>query len=245
MDIQNWLNWAAAGDAEAMLEVVNQYIAAENWDEAICWADRAAETGDADALYKAAILHHLRMEDAANSGDWPAVRADSRAAQKHAGTLSRMMAKGSLDVSAGLRAVIRDTIRDALYGEALAFFQMDADYGKAADMLRPMDTTRERLLYGLCLFEMNCHHEAIRQLRSAVEDGAYSMQPGQTAEQRVWSRAVFVLSIMERMEADNCRRAAAVLQQGIRKVHSDEMARPLKAELNRYHQTAQGKWLFE
>lgn len=245
MDIREWIMNARNGDVEAMREMIDWYIAAEEWEEAISWADQAAETGDVNGLYKAAILHHQRMSSGANQSAWSEVRGDSRAVQKYAGMLSAMNGDGRLALNRGLQEVLREILCDALYCEALALYYEDADHEKAMERVKASDSTRERLLCGICLFELNGHREAIRKLRSAVNDSAYAIPETEIAEQRVWVRAVFVLSIMERMEMDSCERAVAALQQGIRKLPCEEIAKPLKAEMNRYRQTEFGNWKYE
>lgn len=95
MDINEIIQKANSGDVDAMMDLVSYYAEQQEWNEATDWADKAADAGNVNGMYKAVNLHSMRMHSLVALGMLSGLMPDdARAVQKNAAVLIGACRKG-------------------------------------------------------------------------------------------------------------------------------------------------------
>lgn len=246
MNTNEIIQKANSGDVDSMMELVSFYTEQKEWNEAIDWADKAAEAGNVNGMYKAANLHSLRMSSLLSGGMpfWGVMKEDAQAIQKNAGVLLSACRNGHIDLNEDTYSHLLSLFKEALYCEAVTWYSDDTnDYERAVHLIKDIDSTREQTLLGLCQFELSQHSEAIRILTTVYNDTAYVSAKKVPAEEAIYSTAMFALSVMTRMNGD-LDKAVLILNRGIDGVTDIDMKTPLQKELGRYQKKMFGGWKF-
>ena len=236
------LNSANSGDVDAMLQLANGYLERREINEAIKWADKAAEAGNVNGMYKAANLHSIRMTASKEMAMWGLVYEDCKAVQNNSGILIQMVRNGKLDIEKDIYSSLVELFRDGLYCEALYWYLGEKqDARKASALLMDLNETRESILCAQCLFDQHEHDAAYKKLRMAAKDAAYANMD--RVDQAVYSLGMMTLAGMER-ENGEYELAMAILQQAIGKLNEDEFIQPLRNELGKYRKKLFGGWKY-
>ncbi len=246
MNLEELITKANNGDVESMIELTMYYADKNEWNDAIDWADKAAETGDVNGMYKAAALHNLRMSSLLGAGVpfWTTMKEDAQAIQKNAAVLIGACRNGTIELEEKIYSTLLRELKDALYCEAVICYCDDSnDYERAIHLLKNVDSTREQTLCGLCYFELSRHDDAMRVLDSVYHDDTYLSESKYPCEQIVFSTAMFAFSVMTRMNG-NLDKAVLILNHGIQGLENDDAKEQLRKELGRYQKKTFGGWKF-
>ena len=236
---------AQAGDAQAMLALVDVLREEGDLIGAIRWADAAASASPTGML-KAAQLHHFRLVRSLEAGEgyWDLMREDIRKCRKNAADLVMMSRKGSVTLAPGSSDYLIGLIRDCLYGDALiCYVDGSHDLDRITSILKDISYAREQLLYALALSDRQEHDRAFSLMGGVWEDTAYVRAEKWPAEEYVFAVAMFRYAAQHRVKG-NLYTAVSVLNRCVGLVRNPEMNAWLQAELNRYSQTTYGRWQY-
>lgn len=116
MTKEELINKANNGDVAAMMQLINSYADDGDWNEATDWADKAAETGDVNAMYKPVNLHGMRMHALIAMGMLSGLMPDdARAVQKNAAVLLGASKQGLINLNDEINSNLLSSLRDAIY----------------------------------------------------------------------------------------------------------------------------------
>ena len=247
MNIDEKIREANNGDTDAMIELVNHYAEALEWNEAIDWADKAAGAGNSNGMYKAACLHSLRMTSLLNGGMpfWSTMKEDAKAVQENAAVLLGSCREGYLTLEDKMYSYLLELLKDGIYCEAVTCYcdETHADHAQAVHLLRNVETAREQALCGVCLFDLERYDEADNALTGVFMDASYVSESKAPAEQIIYAAAMHSLSIMTRVNG-NLERSVAALGKGIDGVTDEDLKASLGKELGRYKKKMFGGWKY-
>lgn len=247
MDLEDIIEKAKIGDIESIIQLAEYYVDRQEWNEAIDWADKAAELNNTNGMYKSATLHNLRMISILKGGMpfWGLMLEDAKAIQKNAGILLAACQKGLIKLENNQYSYLLNLFKDALYCEAITFYfdENNINYARVIHLLKESDSPRDQLLYGVCCHETNQHKEAFRVLNRIYADTAYIESSKAPIEQAIFSIAILILSEMTRTLGDMAK-AVSILQQGINGLSDKDLKNRLKNELEKYRLTVFGKWKY-
>ena len=236
---------AEAGDVQAMLELVELLKKERDWNGAIDWADKAAQN-NAKGMMEAAELHHLRLTSCLQGGApfWGLLKEDARATQENAAVLIGLSREGKLNMPPEIYSHMIGLLRDGMYSEALiCYVDGTDDYDRIIHLLRGVDTTREKALYALALFEKKEYDEPFRALGEVYRDEAYLRADKRPAEEHAFAIALFTYATMLRIEG-SLDRAVAVLTRSIDLVKNEDTKANFRQELGKYRKKLFGGWQF-
>ena len=233
-------------DAEAMIELTGYYADRQDWNEAIDWADKAADAGNSNGMYKAAALHNLRMSSLLKSGVpfWDLMKEDARAVQKNAGVLLAACRNGMINLEDKIFSNLLGMFREALYCEAVICYADNSnDYARALHLLKDVDTAREQTLCGLCYFELDQYEDAKRVLDTVYRDADYLSESKCFSEETIFSVAMLALSMLTRMDG-NPDKAVMILNRTIEGLNDEDNKEQLCGELGKYQKKMFGGWKY-
>lgn len=236
---------ANEGDVGAMMQLVEMYIDEKDWNEATDWADKAAETGDVNAMYKAVNLHSMRMHSLVALGMLDGLMPkDAQAVQENAAVLIGACRKGLVDLNEDIYSHLLSTLRDGIYYEAIScYYSEPSDYARIIHLLQSVDSAREQFLCGCAFFDTKRYDEALKKLNEAYQDGEYINAEKKTPEEGVFANAMHVFSDMERINGD-LDKAVMILNRAIEGVSDEEMKARLRIELGKYQKKMFGGWKY-
>ena len=242
------IDMANNGDVEAMLQLADIYVEEQDWNAATDWADKAAKTFDVDGLYKAAMLHDLRVSIFMRKGlpFWLALEDEIRAVKEDVGILIEFDNQGMLELDAAVCTNLRRMQREALYGEAIAaYYKSDdeSEHEKVVQLLKDANGSRERTLWGLCCFTTKRYDDAIHAWKVVCDDEAYTHAKKTPYEERCYAVAMVVFSELTRREG-NIDKAVSILKNGITAVSDEGMKESLWTEVRKYQRSAFGGWKY-
>ena len=245
MNINEIIQRANSGDVDSMMELVSYYAEQNDWNEAIDWADKAAEAGNVNAMYKAVNLHSMRMHALVAMGMLSGLMPDdAKAVQKNAAVLLGACQKGLIDLNDDIYSSILSALRDGIYFEAAScYYTEPSDYNQIVHLLKEVDTTREQFLCGYAYFELKQYDDAMRKLSTASQDREYLSAEKKTVENGIFATAMHTYSAMERING-NFDKAVMILNQAIEGVSDEEMKAHLRKELGRYQKKMFGGWKY-
>ena len=210
------------------------------------WADKAAALNNADGMYRAAVLHHLRLSLVLKGGKpfWGFLKEDARAAQKNAAVLIGLCKEKLIPLDDEVFSELLSVLKDSVYCEALAcYMEVPQDYQQAAHLMDGFDSPREKALCGVCRFELGQEDEAGELLSAVLEDQAYAAAEKLPAEEAVYSIAAMICSCMKRLNGSP-EKAMAVLSGGIGGIRDEALKTSLRKELGRYRRKLFGGWKY-
>ena len=247
MDLNEKIAEASAGSVDAMAELVDHYIDAHEWNEAIDWADKAAETGNCGGMFKAAGLHNLRMSSLLSGGMpfWGTMKEDAQAVQKNAAVLLGCSQNGLIDLDQETYSDLLTLLKEALYCEAVTCYcdVQNADIPRVIHLLKDVDGAREQALCGLCHYEMKQYDDSLRILDGVYRDPSYVSESKVPSEQAIFSMAMLAFSSLSRVNGEP-EKSVTALNRGIDGITDEDMKAPLRKELNRYHKKMFGGWKY-
>lgn len=245
MSKEELITKAKAGDVDAMLQLISVLVNEEKFTDAMYWADKAAETGNMNAMYKAAHLHSLAMYAFKEKKIWGVMSTEAQAAQKNAALLVGAHRRGSINLNDDVYSQMLSILRDGLYYEAaFCYMSEPSDYNRVIHLLKDLDTTRERFLCGYACFMVKQYDDAIEKLYAAYRDQAYLTSHKELIEETIFVDAMRTLSAIERATNGNFEKAMQILNQAINGVSDEEGKAFLRKELARYQKKLFGGWKY-
>lgn len=245
MTKEELINRANTGDTDAMMQLIKLFSDERDWNEAIDWADKAAEAGIVGAIYKAVVLHGRRMHALVDMGMVSGLMPDdAQAVKMNAALLLSIYQKGRLDLDDDTVSFLRDALRDGLYYEAVScFFAKPCDYDRIISLLGDVEFTREQFLCGNAYYEKGQHNKAREKFNAALQDSGYIGSDKDTFDDCVFASSMDSFAAMER-ENGNMDQAVMLLNRAIDNCSTDEMKALLQKELGRYHRKMLGGWKY-
>lgn len=245
MNIEELITKANAGDVDAMLQLVNIYIDKKDWNEAIDWADKAADGGNVNAMYKSVNLHSMRMHSLVAMGMLNGLMPDdARAVQQNAAVLLGACQKGLIDLNDDIYSHLLSALQDGMYYEAVScYYSEPSNYDQIIHLLKDVDSAREQFLCGCALFDTKQYDEAMKKLNAAYQDQEYIVAEKKTPEEGIFATAMHIFSEMERING-NLDRAVVILNSAIGGVSEEEMKAHLRMELGKYQKKMLGGWKY-
>lgn len=245
MNKEDLISKANSGDVDAMMQLVNIYIEEKDWNEAIDWADKAAETGDVNAMYKAVNLHSMRMHSLVALGMLSGLMPDdARAVQNNAAVLLGACKKGLVDLNDDIYSHLLSALQDGMYYEAAScYYAEPSDYGRIVHLLKDVDQAREQFLCGYAFFELKQYDDAISKIDEAFQDEEYLNAKKNTVEEGIFATAAHTFSELERING-NLDKAVMALSRGVQGVTDEEMKTHLRNELGKYQKKMLGGWKY-
>ena len=253
---------AGAGDADAILKLVDAFAEENDWTEAIDWADRAAEAGDLHGMYRAAQLHHLRAMSLlkGNAQLFHLMMEDGKAAYLNAGVLISML-QGKAESEDGLDDDLMEMYdellgfyRDGLYCEAYAYYKDDtlagndddpfANFVKVISLLKDVDSPRESALCGLCCVMypgLQYRTEAAEKFEAVLSDWEYMDAEKTKAEEDILDLGM-VFYALQLNEARQYEHAVHALNYAVAAVKSGMSS--AYYTLKNYKKTLFGGWKY-
>ena len=238
---------AQSGETEAILQLIECLAEERNWTEAIDWADKAADTYDPNGLYKAAVLHHLRLSSLiqGNAPMHHLMEEDAQAVQKYTDVLLAAGQAGLIELPTENTASLLKLRADACYDEALVcHVKENPDEDRVLNLLREAEGTKEMILFGLACYHTQLEERAREVLEKAYRDSAYAAADKAPAEQYIYAEAALTLAGLLRLNGQQMDQAVAVLNQGIRGVTGGQMKEALQIELAHYQKKLFGGWKY-
>jgi len=236
---------ADGGDPEAAYRLIDLCLQENELGEAVDWADRAAASGEAAGLYRAARAHACRMRRMLQLGIplWSLLTEDALAVQQYAGILLDGH-EGLSPPEGSLRSRLLALRRDGLYCEALACYcDRPGDPEKTAGLLQHAAAPRETALLGAACAELGRYQEAARCLNAVLRDADYASAEKGLTEQVVYATAMTALASMNR-HAGRPGKAVAALRRGLAGVADEGLRETLRRELARYRKAPPGGWRY-
>ena len=246
MTKQELTSKAQAGEMAAILQLIELLTDEKEWNEAIDWADKAAETYNENGLYKAAILHHFRLYSLLGGGApfYGLMEEDAQAVQKDAGVLVSAAQAGLIELSADTLSLIQKFFDEACYGEALVCCVKEKpDYDRVIHLLKEANSTKEKAICGLACYQMQQDARAAEMLKDVYLDADYVSADKMFAEQCIYAAAMQNLSVIARMDG-KMGQAVAALNRGRQGVSNEALKEALAKELARYQKKLFGGWKY-
>ena len=236
---------AKSGDIDAMLQLVSAYADEGDWNEATDWADKAAEAGNVNGMYKAVNLHSMRMHSCIALGMLSGLMPDdARAVQNNAAVLIGACQKGMIDLSSDIYSHLLSELRDGIYYEAAScYYTEPSDNNRIIHLLKDVDTAREQFLCGYAYFETKQYDDALRKMNAAFRDSEYLGSKKNTVEEGILATTMHSFSAMERLNG-NFDKAVLILNHAIEAISDEEMREHLRKELSRYQKKMFGGWKY-
>lgn len=247
MNIEETITKANNGDVDAMIQLTGYYMDKMEINDAIDWADKAAESYNTNGMYKAATLHSFRMISLLKGGMpfWGVMREDAEAIQKNAGILLAACQKSLFKLEEDQYSYLLDLFRDALYCEAVTYYsdETDADYARVIHLLKEVDSPREQTLCGVGYYETKQYDAAIRILTKVYDCSSYTSSSKVPVEQAIYTVAMLALSEMTRIQGD-ANKAVSIMNRSMDGLTDDDMKALIRKELGKYKQTIFGSWKY-
>ena len=236
---------AEAGDEDAMLQLVEDCVSQSEWNDAIKWADMAAETENLNGIYKAENLHAVRMLSIVGQAApfWDTLKEDAQAVQKYVTILIANDETGAIQLGDS-RHILFDCYRNAVYCEAVVCYRAEDDYDKALELLKKEEGTREQVLAALCRYALGQYDDAYRIMESAYQDQAYTSEQKLPVEEQLYTSLIIFFALMTRTQGDPGK-AAEILDRGIAGVNDDPLKSRMQEERARYRRTVLGRWTYK
>ena len=233
------------GDVDAMMQLVSIFVDEKDWNEATDWADKAAETGNVNAMYKAVSLHSMRMHSLAALGMLSGLMPDdAQAVQNNAAVLIGASRKGLIDLDDSIYSHLLTALRDGMYYEAVScYYTEPSDHNRIIHLLKDVDSAREQFLCGNAYFELELYDDALRKIDAAFQDKEYLANKKSTVEEGIFAVATDVFSKLERING-NLEKAVMILKQGIQSVAEEDTKAHLQEELGKYQKKMLGGWKY-
>ncbi len=246
MNLNEATEKAAAGDVEAMLELASYYSDRRQVNEAVEWADQAAALNHPAGMYRAAVLHHMRLSLILQGGKpfWSFLKDEAKAVQENAAVLVGLSRNHMLDLEEETYNRLLSVLLDGIYCEALACYMGDArDLPQAVHLLDGMDSPREKALCGVCRYELGQTDAAAELLKDALTNQEYFRKEKLPAEENVYTAAAMICAGAKRREG-HLDLAIDLLFRGIDGVRNEELKNGLHRELARYKKKLFGGWKY-
>lgn len=186
---------AAAGDVEAMLGLVRLHTMDHEFDEALAWAEKAAETGDPEGRFQAIILRTANLGDAVRDKDGEAMREHARIICYHSIQLITAHHEGETELSRDDLGRLAAHFAEArYYFAASTVFIEDCDAREALAHVADATDVRGRLLRQVLLYELDDDAWSAGEMMDCLCDRQYMHAEKNGVEQCVIASAAAYVS---------------------------------------------------
>lgn len=244
MDIERLKARAEEGDILSTLVLIGLLVEAERYDEALVWADRAAETGSPDGMYRAALLHAAYMAPAQEQCEWALLDAHAAAVRRYCSMLLHMQGGPEFLAEEETQEELRRHFLNARYYGAMACYYLpDADKQAGLRLLEGLNGTRERLLLHLIMMDIDDPREDGEDALACVEDKPYITAPKSRSEEGVYCMMIVLMTKVLKQMGD-LNRAVTLMQERLPHVADQHMAGIVREELSHYRKRLFGGWKY-
>lgn len=255
MDLNELMEYANAGNTEAMVEAAKICVQQNDYNGGIEWADKAAAAGDVSGCFWGILVHKIRMLRSKDMGLWSLMEEDCQKIQDYAGTIFDESDSGKITLSEQQMDIICDAVNKAVYCEALYEYVTNTDSPNNARIIELLEcqwqsSNEACVLYGESCFNAKHYSEAFAALSRIANNDEYCKRQKDTAEEVLYSCAMYSLAEMYRggingVVTQDMSVAIEVLNTAIRGIYHEETRQGIRNELSRYKKTLFGGWKYQ